>query len=68
MSDYDLAKQVMAHRMQQADNWRLRQNIKPAETKPNRLLAFLRRSQSASVSSEKVAGVPAHQLTPSGTL
>ncbi len=68
MRDYDLAKQYMADCIQQADNHRLRQTLKPAETKPNRLLALLRRSQPASVSSEKVEGVPAHQLTPSGTL
>ena len=68
MRDYDLAKQYMADCMQQADNYRLRQTLKPSEAKPNRLIALLRRSQSASVSSEKVAGVPTHQLTPSGTL
>jgi len=68
MRDYDLAKQYMADRQQQADNWRLTQHIKPYAAQPNRLLALLKRSQPANVSSEKVAGVPAHQLTPSGTL
>jgi len=68
MRDYELATQHMATQIQQANNYRLAQSINSTAVKPNRLLALLRRSQSASVSSEKVAGVPTHQLTPSGTL
>ncbi|GEM_PF-6705389 len=68
MRDYDLAKQHMATQMQQADNNRLLQQIKSTDAKPSSLLSRLRWSRSTSVSSEQINGVPAHQMTPSGTL
>jgi hypothetical protein len=68
MRDYDLTKQYMAEKMQQAENARLVKQIKLSNIKSNRLFSLIKRSQPAMVSAEKTTGTPAHQFTPSGTL
>jgi hypothetical protein len=67
MREYDLIKEYMAYRMQEAEHARLIQQAKPSQTRLSRLFSMIKRSQPANVSSEKTTGVPAHQLTPSGT-
>lgn len=68
MREYDLAQYYMSEKMRQANNYRAVQQAKLANTKPNRLLSLIKRTRPTMVSAEKTTGVPAHQLTPSGTL
>ena len=41
MRDYDLVKQVMTARLQQADNYRLAKHVKPTGAKFNRLRSLI---------------------------